>query len=77
MECATCGQEVKIRINARRSPHSRQAQKGHYRAMKDHDLCRRCFRGLMDSAAAAHRAATQRPADPASHPDTSPPTNPP
>ena len=43
--CAECGGEVKIFVSPRRNPHSSKLGRGV--SMKDHDLCRRCWRRLM------------------------------
>lgn len=44
-QCAKCGGEVKIFVSPRRNPHS--SKLGRAVSMKDHDLCRRCWRRLM------------------------------
>lgn len=44
-QCAECGGEVKIFVSPRRNPHS--SKLGRAVSMKDHDLCRRCWRRLM------------------------------
>jgi hypothetical protein len=43
--CAECGGEVKVLVSPRRNPHS--SKLGRAVSMKDHDLCRRCWRRLM------------------------------
>ncbi|MEJ2232242.1 MAG: hypothetical protein P8X46_13795 [Nitrospirales bacterium] len=43
--CAKCGDEVKIFVSPKRNPHS--SKLGRAVSMKDHDLCRRCWRRLM------------------------------
>ena len=43
--CADCGGEVKILVSPKRNPHS--SKLGRAVTMKDHDLCRRCWRRLM------------------------------
>ena len=43
--CAECGGEVKVIVSPRRNPHS--SKLGRAVSMKDHDLCRRCWRRLM------------------------------
>jgi hypothetical protein len=43
--CATCGNEVKVFVSPKRNPHS--SKLGRSVSMKDHDLCRRCWRRLM------------------------------
>ena len=44
-QCAECGGDVKIFVSPRRNPHSSKI--GRAVSMKDHDLCRRCWRRLM------------------------------
>ena len=44
-QCAKCGGDVKIFVSPRRNPHS--SKLGRAVSMKDHDLCRRCWRRLM------------------------------
>lgn len=39
-----CGNEIKIRLHPVRNPNS---HKRHSRTLKDHDLCRQCFRKVM------------------------------
>lgn len=43
--CAKCGSEVKVFVSPKRNPHS--SKLGRAVSMKDHDLCRRCWRRLM------------------------------
>jgi ribosomal protein S14 len=43
--CAKCGNEVKVFVSPKRNPHSNKL--GRAVSMKDHDLCRRCWRKLM------------------------------
>jgi hypothetical protein len=43
--CAKCGNEVKVFVSPKRNPHS--SKLGRAVSMKDHDLCRRCWRRLM------------------------------
>ena len=43
--CAKCGNEVKVFVSPKRNPHS--GKLGRAVSMKDHDLCRRCWRRLM------------------------------
>ncbi len=43
--CAKCGSEVKVLVSPRRNPHSNKL--GRAVSLKDHDLCRRCWRRLM------------------------------
>ncbi len=45
MHCAKCGNEVKVFVSPKRNPHS--SKLGRAVSMKDHDLCRRCWRQLM------------------------------
>ncbi len=44
-QCAECGGDVKIMVSPRRNPHS--SKLGRAVSMKDHDLCRRCWRRLL------------------------------
>ncbi len=44
-QCAECGGDVKVFVSPRRNPHS--SKLGRAVSMKDHDLCRRCWRLLM------------------------------
>ncbi len=44
-QCTECGGEVKIFVSPRRNPHS--SKLGRAVSMKDHDLCRRCWRRVM------------------------------
>ena len=44
-QCANCGGDVKVFISPRRNPHS--GKLGRAVSLKDHDLCRRCWRRLM------------------------------
>ena len=43
--CAECGGEVKILVSPKRNPHS--SKLGRAVSLKDHDLCRRCWRKLV------------------------------
>lgn len=43
--CGKCGSEVKVFVSPKRNPHS--SKLGRAVSMKDHDLCRRCWRQLM------------------------------
>ena len=43
--CAECGGEVKVLVSPKRNPHS--SKLGRAVSMKDHDLCRRCWRRLI------------------------------
>jgi hypothetical protein len=45
IHCAKCGSEVKVFVSPKRNPHS--SKLGRAVSMKDHDLCRRCWRRLM------------------------------
>ncbi len=45
LRCAECGNEVKVLVSPRRNPHS--SKLGRAVSMKDHDLCRRCWRRLI------------------------------
>ncbi len=44
-QCGNCGGEVKVFVSPRRNPHSNKL--GRAVSMKDHDLCRRCWRRVM------------------------------
>ena len=44
-QCAECGGEVKVFVSPRRNPHS--SKLGRAVSLKDHDLCRRCWRKIM------------------------------
>ncbi len=44
-QCVECRGEVKVFVSPRRNPHS--SKLGRAVSMKDHDLCRRCWRRLM------------------------------
>ena len=44
-QCAECGREVKVFVSPRRNPH--YSKLGRAVSMKDHDLCRRCWRRVM------------------------------
>ncbi len=44
-KCGYCGGEVKVLVSPRRNPHSNKL--GRAVSMKDHDLCRRCWRRVM------------------------------
>ena len=44
-KCANCGSDVRIHISPKRNPHSRNL--GKMVTLKDHDLCRRCWRQLI------------------------------
>ena len=44
-QCAECQGDVKVFVSPRRNPHS--SKLGRAVSMKDHDLCRRCWRLLM------------------------------
>ncbi len=43
--CAECGGEVKVLVSRKRNPHS--SKLGRAVSLKDHDLCRRCWRKLL------------------------------
>ena len=43
--CSDCGDRVKIFVSPRRNP--RSSKLGRAVTMKDHDLCRRCWRRLL------------------------------
>lgn len=42
--CSECGEAVKVALHPVRNP---KTHKRHHRALKDHDLCRRCYRTVM------------------------------
>ncbi len=44
-KCANCGSDVRIHISPKRNPQSRNL--GKMVTLKDHDLCRRCWRQLI------------------------------
>ncbi|RMH32678.1 MAG: hypothetical protein D6690_13355 [Nitrospirae bacterium] len=44
IQCAECGEPVKVLVSPKRNPHS--GKLGRPVPMKDHDLCRRCWRRL-------------------------------
>jgi RecJ-like exonuclease len=44
-QCAECGGEVKVLVSPKRNPHS--SKLGRAVSLKDHDLCRRCWRKVM------------------------------
>ena len=44
-QCTECRETVKIFVSPRRNPHSNKLGRAVW--MKDHDLCRRCWRQLM------------------------------
>ena len=44
-QCTECRETVKIFVSPRRNPHSNKLGRAVW--MKDHDLCRRCWRRLM------------------------------
>ena len=44
-QCADCGGEIKVFVSPKRNPHSSKIGRGV--SLKDHDLCRRCWRKLM------------------------------
>ncbi len=44
-QCAQCGREIKVFVSPRRNPHSSKIGRGV--SLKDHDLCRRCWRKVM------------------------------
>ena len=45
IQCAECGGTVKVLVSPKRNPHS--SKLGRPVSMKDHDLCRRCWRRLL------------------------------
>ena len=52
MKCSECQREVRIVPHPGRNPNSR---KGYGKAIKDHDLCRQCFRSLFAPLVAQQR----------------------
>lgn len=55
--CGQCGKaRALIRPNAIRNPHSRSAQKGKIVRMRDHTLCRRCWRAIIEPILVAQHA---------------------
>lgn len=44
IQCAECGEPVKVLVSPKRNPHS--GKLGRPVPMKDHDLCRRCWRRM-------------------------------
>jgi len=58
MLCGECGKRrVLILINPLRSPHSRAAATRKRVAIRQHDLCRLCWRAIIEPILAAARAA--------------------
>ncbi|RMH09880.1 MAG: hypothetical protein D6704_00510 [Nitrospirae bacterium] len=45
MRCAQCGGDIKIYLSPKRNPHSGKLGRGVQ--LKDHDLCRWCWRKLV------------------------------
>lgn len=48
--CTQCGRKVTIHIHPGRNP--RSYHHGKPKGLKDHDLCRQCFKSMMNSARA-------------------------
>lgn len=44
-KCSQCGTDVKIHVSPKRNPHS--GKLGRTVSLKDHDLCRRCWREII------------------------------
>lgn len=44
-QCSECGEKIKILVSPKRNPHS--SKLGRVVSMKDHDLCRRCWRKML------------------------------
>ncbi len=44
-KCSQCGTDVKIHVSPKRNPHS--GKLGRTVTLKDHDLCRRCWRQII------------------------------
>lgn len=56
--CGQCGKaRALIRPNAIRNPHSRAATRRRTVAMRDHGLCRRCWRAIIEPILAAQHMA--------------------
>lgn len=47
--CTDCGRPIRVKLHPGRSPHGKTG----YRRLAEHDLCRQCFRTLMNRAKAA------------------------
>lgn len=47
-KCSQCGTDVKIHVSPKRNPHS--GKLGRTVSLKDHDLCRRCWRQVIRGA---------------------------
>lgn len=45
VKCSQCGTDVKIHVSPKRNPHS--GKLGRAVTLKDHDLCRRCWRQII------------------------------
>lgn len=45
--CSQCGERIKVRTSPFRNPKSLPKHNRNPRSLKDHDLCRRCFRSIM------------------------------
>ncbi len=56
--CGECGKRaVLVLLHPGRSPHSRAAITRKRVALRDHDLCRRCWRAIIEPIYAAAHAA--------------------
>lgn len=50
--CSECGNPIRVLLNPETNPRSRHARMGKTVALKGHDLCRKCWRGLIAQAEA-------------------------
>jgi hypothetical protein len=48
LKCSQCGGDVKIHVSPKRNPHS--SKLGRTVSLKDHDLCRECWRRILKSS---------------------------
>ena len=48
--CSECGQPVAIWLDPVRNPNRRVGRDNVHRRLRDHDLCRRCWREVMAKA---------------------------
>jgi len=56
LKCSQCGTDVKIHVSPKRNPHS--GKLGRTVNLKDHDLCRRCWRQMIRSSREEELAGT-------------------
>ena len=47
-KCSQCGGDVNIQVSPKRNPHSNKL--GRTVSLKDHDLCRECWRRILKSS---------------------------